>query len=95
MKIGKAISLVPGFLEKASKKVDADKALAKVVREGSNPRKRSFEEDPNDLRRFLSKGAPARYSSKGKQCHAKPYSTNTKKPYLQHRKQGSNYEQWK
>ena len=38
-----------GFLEKASKKVDGDKALAKVVSEGANPRKRPFEYDSTDL----------------------------------------------
>ena len=76
----------PGFLEKASKKVDADKALAKVVSEGSNPRKRQFEEDPKDLRRFLSRGAPVQYGSKGKQRHFKPYNAYPKKPY-QNKKQ--------
>ena len=56
----------PGLLEKASKKVEADKALAKVVHDGSNSRKRSFEDDPKDLCHFLSKGASAQYGSKGK-----------------------------
>ena len=69
----------PGFLEKASKKLDADKALAKVVQEGHNPRKRSYEEDPNDLRRFLSKGTPAQYGGKGKQRQNKPYNKNSRK----------------
>ena len=76
----------PGFLEKAAKKMDTDKALAKVVRESPKPRKRPFEEDPNDLRRFLSQGAPAQYGSKGKQRQTKPYST---KKYYQNRKQGT------
>jgi len=44
----------PGFLEKASKKLESDKALAKVA--APNPRKRSHPEDPSDLCRFLSKG---------------------------------------
>lgn len=89
----------PGFLEKASKKLDTDKALAKVVGEGYNPRKRSFEEDPNDLRRFLSKGAPAQYGGKGKQRQTKPYNTkpynnNSKKyPHHNRKQQGSNRKQ--
>lgn len=43
----------PDFLEKASKKLEADKALAKVSDNSGNFRKRSYEEDPKDLRRFL------------------------------------------
>ena len=39
----------PRFLEKALKKIDADKALAKVVHNGSNSRKRPLEDDPKDL----------------------------------------------
>jgi len=76
----------PGFLEKASKKIDADKALAKVVHDGSNTRKRPFEDDPKDLRRFLSQGAPAQYGSRGKQRQFKPYHSNPKKSY-QNKKQ--------
>ena len=67
----------PTFLEKASKKLEADKALAKVFynpQSSQSSRKHSFEEDPSDLRCFLSKGAPAQYGSKGKQRLQKPYS---------------------
>ena len=83
----------PGFLEKASKKVEADKALAKVVQDGSNTWKRSFEDDPKDLRRFLSKGAPAQYGSKGKQRQFKPYNPNTKKYYQQKKPKQVHHQQ--
>jgi len=73
----------PTFVEKASKKLEADKALAKVSykpqsAQSSSSRKRSYEEDPSDLRRFLSKGAPAQYGGKGKQRLQKPYSQSKK-----------------
>lgn len=74
----------PGFLEKASKKVEAERAMAKVTSNAQAPRKRAFEEDPSDLRRFLSKGAPAQYGGKGKQRQQKSYNqsikNNFKKP---------------
>ena len=48
----------PGFLEKASKKLEAEKALAKVSQDNSGgSRKRTYEDDPKDLRRFLAKGS--------------------------------------
>jgi len=69
----------PGFLEKASKKLEADKALAKVSQDSSgSSRKRPYEDEPKDLRRFLSKGAPAQYGSKGKHRQNKPYNPQNK-----------------
>jgi len=69
----------PGFLEKASKKLEDDKALAKVSQDGSgSSRKRPYEDDPKDLRCFLSKGAPAQYGSKGKHCQSKPFNSQPK-----------------
>jgi len=64
----------PSFLDKASKKLEAEKALAKVSSNGQSSRKRPYEEDPTDLRRFLSKGAPAQYGGRGKQRQQKPYN---------------------
>jgi len=66
----------PGFLDKASKRIDIEKAMAKVVQEGSGSRKRPLS-DPTDLRHFLSKGAPAQYGSKGKQRQSKPYNAQS------------------
>ena len=62
----------PGFLEKASKKLESDKALAKIA--APNPRKRSHPEDPSNLCHFLSNGAPSKYTSKGPQHLQKPYN---------------------
>ena len=80
----------PDFLEKASKKIESDKALAKVT-SPMPPRKRSHPEDPSDLRRFLSNGAPSKYGSKGSQRQPKPY-----KPQQQQRRHNPNYKgnQW-
>ena len=61
-----------GFLERAAKRMEEEKALAKVTgtRPGGNTQKRQG--DPNDLRRFLERGAPARYGGKNSQRH-QPY----------------------
>ena len=51
-----------GFLERAAKRLEDEKALAKVTgaRQGPPPAKRHKQDrDPNDLRRFLESGAPA------------------------------------
>ena len=57
-----------GFLEKATKRIEEEKALAKVAGAGRNPppakRLRQDNKDPNDLRRFLENGAPARYGGR-------------------------------
>ena len=56
----------PGFLEKASKRMEVDKTLEKVTRQGktTHPNKRArYENDKGDLRRFLSRGASARCGS--------------------------------
>ena len=45
----------PGFLEKASKRIEAEKTLAKVNR--PNAKRPRYEADKSDLRSFLSKGA--------------------------------------
>ena len=56
----------PGFLEKASKKIDADKALAKVIHDGSSTRKRPFDQG------FLPFFVPRRPSSVRQQGEAMP-----------------------
>lgn len=55
----------PGFLEKASKRIEVEKTLAKVTRSGQppNPKKGRYDNDRSDLRNFLSKGASARCGS--------------------------------
>ena len=69
----------PGFIEKASKKLEADRALAKVAQDGTRgQQKQPYEDDPKDLRCFLSNGAPAQYGSKGKQYQNKPYNRQSK-----------------
>ena len=70
----------PGFLEKASKKLESDKALAKVTAPG-NPRKRNHPDDSSDLRRFLSNGAPSKNGGKGFQRQTKPYKPQQQKYY--------------
>ena len=67
----------PGFLEKASKKLETQKALAKVSADQTS-RKRQWDstDDKSDLRRFLSRGAPAKYGGRS-QRRSKPY----KQPY--------------
>lgn len=52
----------PGFLEKASKRLEVEKTLAKVAKAGQPPnaKKGRYEHDRSDLRSFLSKGASAR-----------------------------------
>ena len=64
----------PGFLEKAAKKLEADKALAKVSAPASESQKRPFQQDQSDLRSFLSKGAPSKYGYRGVQHQNKLYN---------------------
>ena len=60
------------FLERAAKRMEEEKALAKVTgtRPGGNPQK--SQGDPNDLRHFLERGTPARYGGRNSQRH-QPY----------------------
>ena len=58
--------------------MEADKALAKVTAPPPQPRKWSHPEDPSDLRRFLSKGAPNNYGSKGFKCQPQPCNYHPK-----------------
>jgi len=67
----------PGFLEKAFKKLEADKTLAKVAAPPLNPKKCAHPDEQPDLRSFLNKGAPSKYSSRGFQHQTKPYNTST------------------
>ena len=64
----------PGFLEKASKKLELDKTIAKVSQPGGfqSAKRARFSKDASDLRSFLSKGAPARYGGGRPQRH-QPY----------------------
>ena len=75
----------PGFLEKATKRVEADKALAKVTGQQAPATKRArFARDRSDLRSFLAKGAPVRYGDRNSQRH---------QPYTQRKFQTSKYFQ--
>jgi len=53
------------FLERATKRIEEQKALAKVAGAGNGPpHKCQQTQDLHDLHRFLEKGAPARYGGK-------------------------------
>ena len=70
----------PGFLEKASKKIEASKTLDKVAYAPNRPppRKRArFDNDKDDLRSFLSRGASTRYGGRKVQ-RQQPYNSYTK-----------------
>ena len=56
--------LGPSFLEKASKKLDTDKALAKVSAPPLNPRKWTCPEEQTDLRSFCPR-APTAHTAAG------------------------------
>ena len=62
-----------GFLERAPKRIEEQKALAKVAGAGNGPpHKHQQSRDPHDLRCFLEKGAPAKYGSRNIKCQ-QPY----------------------
>jgi len=63
----------PGFLEKASRRLEVDKTIRKVSQSGAPPAKKTkFSKDSSDLRHFLDKGATARYGG-GKFQRQQPY----------------------
>ena len=69
-----------GFLEKASKRIEANKTLDKVSYNPSHlpPKKMArFDNDKDDLRPFLSRGASTRYGGRKNQCQ-QPYTSYTK-----------------
>ena len=54
----------PGFLEKASKRLEVEKTLSKVTKPPpQNARRGRYESDKSDLRSFLSKGASVQYGN--------------------------------
>ena len=64
----------PGFLEKASKRLEVEKTLAKVTKQAPQSSKRGrFENDNSDLRSFLSKGASVQYGN-AKNRPTQPYT---------------------
>ena len=68
-----------GFLEKATKRMEQEKALAKVAgNKHPATKRRQADRDPNDLRHFLEKGAPARYGGRNQM---RPRSFHQSKPY--------------
>ena len=70
----------PGFLEKASKRIEVDKTMEKVStpshKGGPSFKKIKYENNKSDLRSFLAKGAPARYGSRKSQRQQPYYSQN-------------------
>lgn len=67
-----------GFMEKATKRIEDEKALSKVTgtqRETPPAKRQRYSQDPTDLRRFLDKSAPTRYSG-GKFQRQQLYSQN-------------------
>ena len=77
-----------GFLEKATKRMEQEKALAKVVgdRHGKQPanKHRQSDRDPNNFHRFLEKGAPEKYSSRNQMCprpYQRYYCSKPNKPH--------------
>lgn len=73
----------PGFLEKASKRLEVEKTLEKVSNEGKPgprpPQKRPrYDRDTSDLRSFLAKGASARCGGSKTGCQYNPHSSYTK-----------------
>ena len=80
-----------GFLERAAKRIEKTKELEKVTgskQSGGPPQKkrRYQEKDPNDLRRFLERGAPARYGG-GNHMRPKPFHQQTRR--FQNQKRGN------
>ena len=71
----------PGFLEKASKRLEAEKTLSKVSSQGNKggppSKKARYENDKSDLRSFLARGAPAMYGGRRLQ-RRQPYSSYTR-----------------
>ena len=72
----------PGFLEKASKKLEADKAISKVAddsRGGPALKKHRFSNssDKTDLQHFLDKGPSERYGGK-RDRRQQPYTVYTR-----------------
>ena len=63
------------FLEKAAKRLEDEKALAKVTGTRQGPplaKCHKQDRDPNDLSRFLESGAPAKHGGRNTGCQ-QPY----------------------
>ena len=66
----------PGFLEKASKRIEVEKTLLKVTKSFPQPTKKvRYENDKTDLRSFLAKGASVQYGN-AKNRLSQPYIQN-------------------
>lgn len=73
----------PGFLEKASKRLEAERTLDKVSHQGkqSFQQKRpryTYDKDRTDLRSFLSKGASVQWGNSKTGRHVPPHSSYTR-----------------
>ena len=83
----------PGFLKKASKKTDIDKALAKVVSEGSNHKRDHSSVTFNELCRFFFIPRLSTAARGSNATTRNRYNSNAKKTYS--KKQGPNCNQKK
>ena len=71
----------PGFLEKASKRLEVEKALDKVSgqpKPGPQPKRPRYDRDKSDLRSFLAKGASAQCGGSKTGCQNNPHSSYTR-----------------
>ena len=62
----------PGLMEKASKMMEAGKALVKIAAPGNS--QKLLLKDKVDLHHFLFKSALGKYGSQKSQCQYKPYN---------------------
>ena len=53
-----------GFMEKATKRMEEEKASSGTQREAPSAKRRRYAQDPTDLHHFLEKGIPAQYSGR-------------------------------
>ena len=72
----------PGFLEKASKRLEVEKTLAKVSNQGKSTqpanKKARYESDKEDLRSFLSKGASVSCGNTKNMRQNQPHNSYTR-----------------
>lgn len=67
----------PGFLEKASKRLEIDKSRIDYVSASSAPppKRLKYNNDQSDLQTFLSKGPRTQYSGRRVQKKKQPYNS--------------------
>ena len=70
----------PGFLEKASKRLEVEKTLAKVSNQGKGdqPHNKKHDKDKDDLRSFLAKGASVSCGNTKNMRQSQPHTSYTR-----------------